>query len=114
MGTRRGQAVSAEPTLLTQWTGVLIGDAQARTKPIDELGHMLPVLIMDVRLDNPTHNHLRVEQPFAAADMHQCQAAARRFRKGTRVTVQAPIAHVHIKAENTAHIHIHQPEETTV
>ena len=106
--------MSAEPSLLTQWTGVLIADAQARTRPIDELGHMLPVLVMDVRLDNPTHNHLRVEQPFPLADIHQCQAAARRYRKGQRVTVQAPIAHVHIKAEHTAHIHIHTKEEETV
>ena len=100
--------------LLTEWTGVLMADAQARSKPADDQGHMLPVLVMDVRLDNPTHNHLRVEQPFPAADITQCQAAARRFRKGQRVTVQAPLAHVHIKAEHTAHIHIHTTEETTV
>ena len=72
---------------------------------------------MDVRLDNPSHNHLRVEQPFLQSQNAQCQAAARRYRKGTRVTVQAPIAHVHLKAEHVAHIHIvptTTTEETTV
>ena len=102
-----------EPATLTEWTGVLIADAQTRYKPIDAQGQTHPVLVMHVRLDNLNHNHLRVEQPFQQSQNAQCQAAARRYRKGMRVTVQAPISHVHNTAEHTAHIHIHK-EETTV
>lgn len=105
--------MTTEPGLLAEFTGTLIADAQARSKPVDAQGHMQPVIVMDVRLDNATHNHLRVEQPFAGLQMHIAEAAARRYTKGTRVTVQAPVAWLHIKAENTQHIHVLQPEETT-
>ena len=103
-----------DPATLTEWTGVLIADAQTRYKPMAEHCQTHPVLVMHVRLDNPHHNHLRVEQPFQPSQNAACQAAARRYRKGMRVTVQAPISHVHITAEHTAHIHIHTTEETTV
>ena len=106
-------AHEAEPALLTEWSGTLIADAQTRYKPIDAQGHICPVLVMDVRLDNSNHNHLRVEQPFLQSQNAQCQAAARRYRKGTRVTVQAPIVGLRMVAPNLTHVHVHQPEETT-
>lgn len=106
--------MSAEPALLAEFTGTLIADAQARCKAVDAQGHMVAMIVMDVRLDNAArHNHLRVEKPLHGLSMAVAETAARRYTKGTRVTVQAPVAWLHIKAENTKHIHVLQPKETT-
>ena len=104
---------SAPPDLVANFDGVLISHAQARIKPVDAQGHMVPVLCMDIELDDYWRHHLHVEQPFAP-DAHQaCEAAAHRYRKGTRVTVHAPVVGLQLWATNTTHIHVHHPEETT-
>lgn len=108
-------AQERDPGTLMQWTGTLIADAEARTKALDAQGHMVPVLIVTVRLDKAAEkNLLRLEQIFEAGHEIQCAAAARRLRKGMRVSAQGPRAHIHIKQEHVLHIHVHQPEETTV
>lgn len=100
------------PDPMASFTGVLVAHAQARTKQLDTEGHMVPVLCMDIELDGVLHNRLHAEQPFAP-DQHQaCEAAAHRYRKGTRVTVHAPVVGLRMVATNTTHIHVHQPEET--
>jgi len=104
-----------DPATLIAWTGTLIADAQCRTKAVDAQGHMVPVLIVNIRLDDaPDQNIARLEQPFAPGHEAQCAAAARRLRKGMRITSEGPRAHVHLKQEHVLHIHVHQPEETTV
>ena len=97
-----------------EWRGTLICDAEARTKMLDAQGHVAPVLIVTVRLDDAAEkNLLRLEQIFDVGHETQCAAAARRLRKGTRISAQGPRAHIHIKQEHVLHIHVHQPEETT-
>lgn len=104
---------SAAPgTPLAEFTGTVMADAQARMQATDLEGHMQPVLIVDVRLHCATCNHLRVEQIFPT--FAACTAAASRYRKGLQVRVQAPIAWLTLRAKHAAHIHLHQPEETTV
>lgn len=97
------------------WAGTIVHDAQARSQAIDDQGHMVPVLIVDIRLDKaPDQNPMLLVQPFPAGHEAQCHAAARRLRKGMHITAQGPRAHVHLKQEHVLHIHVHQPEETTV
>lgn len=110
---------SAHPTdtaapgkALAEFSGTVLADAQARMLATDLEGHMQPVLIVDVRLDCVTCNHLRVEQIFPS--FAACTAAASRYRKGQQVRVQAPVAWLTLRARHVAHIHLHQPEETTV
>lgn len=104
---------SAAPrTPLAEFIGTVMADAQARMQATDLEGHMQPVLIVDVRLHCATCNHLRVEQIFPT--FAACTAAASRYRKGLQVRVQAPIAWLTLRAKHAAHIHLHQPEETTV
>jgi len=98
---------------MASFTGVLRSNAQARMKAVDAEGHMVPMLCMDIELDGVLHNRLQAEQPFAADAHHACEAAAHRYRKGTRVTVHAPIASLRMLAPNTTHIHVHQPENAT-
>lgn len=108
---------SAQARLLpdpeASFTGVLVEHAQVRTKPLDAEGHMVPVLCMDIELDSHLHNRLHAEQPFPVGHHSQCEAAAHRYRKGMRVTVQAPIVGLRMVAPNLTHVHVHQPEETT-
>lgn len=100
------------PDPVASFTGVLLAHAQVRAKPLDAEGHMVPVLCMEIELDCAARNHMHVEQPFPANLQAACQAAAHRYRKGTRVTVEAPIVGLRMVATNTTHIHVHQPEET--
>lgn len=91
-----------------EYTGTLIHPAEARTAMLDAIGHSVPVLCMDIELDSATHNLMRVEQPFPAGDFNQCQAAARRLKEGTRVTVTAPLVGLRLVARNATHIHVIQ------
>ncbi len=92
------------------WEGILTRNGEARTKAIDAEGHMAPVLILD--LESPTELRLQmhVEQVFPVGHVAQAEAAARRYRKGQRVTVQAPVQGVrwHVQA---SHIHTHHNDE---
>ena len=100
------------PDPLMQWTGVLLHKAEARSKQLDPEGHVVPVLCLDIELDNALRNHMHVEQPFPAGQHQQCEAAAHRLHKGMRVTVQAPSLDLRLVAANTQHIHVvHNPEK---
>ena len=90
------------------YTGTLIKRAEARTLLIGKDGRAVPVLCLDVQLENDVQTHLHVEQPFHTANYNQAQAAARRLKKGMRVTVQAPLADLHLVAKNAIHIHTHR------
>ncbi len=94
-----------------EYTGTLIHPAEARTSLPDHLGKTVPVLCMDVELDNATHNVLHVEQPFAPEQFKQCQAAARGLKEGTRVTVQAPLMGMRLVARNATHVHVITPTQ---
>ena len=91
-----------------EYTGTLIHPAEARTGMLDTLGQAVPVLCLDVELDNPTHNLLHVEQPFPSGNFSQCEAAARRLKEGARVTVTAPLVGLRLVARNATHVHLIQ------
>jgi hypothetical protein len=89
-----------------EYTGTLIHPAEARTGMLDGIGQAVPMLCMVVELDSLTHNLLHVEQPFPPGKFTQCQAAARRLKEGTRVTVTAPLVGLRLVARNASHIHV--------
>jgi hypothetical protein len=92
---------------LAEYTGTLLHKAEARTAMLDHDGHAVPVLCLDIELDNTLHTHMRVEQPFPSGHHAQAHAAAHRLVKGTRVTVQVPLIGLRLVASNTSHIHTH-------
>ena len=98
---------------LAEYTGTLLHKAEARTAMLDHDGHAVPVLCLDIELDNPLHTHMHVEQPFPAGHHAQAHAAAHRLVKGTRVTVQAPLIGLRLVASNTSHIHTHPTPEAS-
>ena len=106
-----GDSPDLFPAVVT-YTGVLLCDAQARTMPADDEGHMVPVLVLDLELRCKTRNHHRSLQRFPAGQQAQCEAAARHYRKGMVVDVEMPLASARTLPDHTTHTHVHQPEET--
>jgi hypothetical protein len=89
-------------------TGVLLRDAEARHRRLDEDdAHIVPVLCLLVETESETRGHAIVEQPFPAGHADQCEAAARRLKKGTRVTFTAPSVGVQLLVRNATHVHTH-------
>jgi len=94
-----------------EYTGTLLHAAEARSTVLDIEGTTLPTLCMEIELDNAICTQLLVEQLFPLGHWSQCQAASKRLKKGTRVTVQAPLVGLRLIARNASHIHIHPQEQ---
>ncbi len=90
---------------LLEYSGTLLHAAEARYKAVDQGGHVVPVLCLDLELDNAARTHMHVEQFFAQGHEAQCHAAARRHRKGERITVQAALTHTRLIVR-ASHIHV--------
>jgi len=106
---------SAQPLngpVLLQWSGTLIHAAEARTRVLDGHSHAVPVVCMDIELDNGLRNVMHVEQPFPPDHHKQAEAAARRLKKGMHVTVDVPPLDLRFTARNVSHIHV-IPEPAT-
>ena len=87
-----------------EYTGTLLHAAEARSKVLDHDGRTVPVLCLDIELDNALRTLMHIEQPFPADQHAQAKAAAHRFKKGMRITVQAPLIGVRLIATNATHI----------
>ena len=96
---------------LLQWSGTLIHAAEARTRLLDGHSTAVPVLCLDIELDNALHNVMHVEQPFPVNQHKEAEAAARRLKKGMHITVDVPPLDLRFTARNVSQIHI-IPEPT--
>lgn len=93
-----------------EWQGTLAADGEARARVLED-GHLVPVLCLEVI--SPTGQfRMHVEQPFPAGDHRQAEAAARRYRKGQQITVQAPARSMRFSV-TASHIHTNHTEEPT-
>lgn len=86
------------------YTGILLQDAQVRTRVLDGEGHMVPVLCLELELDNGHHTQLHSEQHFPIGHHDQAATAAKAYKRGTRVSIQAPLIGVRLVATNTTHV----------
>lgn len=93
-------------TSALQWSGTLIQGAEARMRILDGHDHSVPVLCMDIELDNALRNVMHVEQPFQADQHKQAEAAARRLKKGMHITVDVQPLDLRFTARNVSHIHV--------
>lgn len=96
------------PDTQLAYTGILTHAGEVRHKTIDAAGHIVPVLVLHLSTDTAPTQPIYVEQPFPVGHEAQCAAAARRYVKGQRVTVQAPVHHHRLSVVAT-HIHTEQP-----
>lgn len=106
MSTAHAVQTSAQTTAMLEYTGTLIKSAEARSRPSDLEGHVVPVIRCELELNNPQRTHLVAEQRFPAGAHDQAQAAARRLKKGTQITIQAAVSDIRLFAGNAAHIHV--------
>jgi len=102
---------TSAPVTTLEYCGTLMHAAEARTTVMDSEGHIVPVLCLDIALDNPVHTPLHIKQYFPAGHFDQAKAAAHRFKSGQRVTVQVPLVSMHMGGIAT-HIHTHPTPET--
>lgn len=105
-----------EPVATARYEGRLIGPAECRMKPVSADGRVVPVLVMELELDTALRTRMRVEQPFPAQRQWACEAAARRYKPGTRVAIEAPLTGLRLIATHTQHVHVlptdpHPPED---
>lgn len=102
------QTAVQAPALTAEHTGTLLHPAQARTAMLDSAGHAVPVLCLDIALDNAVSTRMHVEQAFPSGQHKACEAAAHRLKKGMRVTVQGPLTGITLVALDITHIQAHQ------
>ncbi len=92
-----------------QYTVVLLRDGEARQKQLDTDGQFVPVIVLDAESDSALRMPMLIEQYFPAGHMEQAEAAARRYRKGQRLTVQTPVLSQRLAIVAT-HIHTDKSE----
>lgn len=97
---------------LIEYTGILVSNAQVRNRPIDGAGHSVPVVCVQLQMENASHTLINAEQRFDAAQHAQAKAAAHRLTKGVRITLHCTLADMRLFSGNTTHIHLHKPTES--
>ena len=106
MNTATPVQTSAPTGPMLEYTGTLVKAAEARNRPADLQGHMVPVIRCEIELNNAQRTHLVAEQRFPEGAHDQAQAAARRLKKGAQITIQAAVSDIRLFAGNAAHIHV--------
>jgi hypothetical protein len=99
--------------MTAQFCGVVVRPAEVRFRILASTGDQVPVLCLEVALDNQLWSTSRFEQAFQPGTYKQCKAAARRFKPGMRVTLKAPANGWHLFVPNLQHVHVHPTTEPT-
>ncbi|WP_304349991.1 hypothetical protein [Comamonas testosteroni] len=90
-----------------QLSGVLLQDAEVRTRPMGDDSTPMPVLCLVMQTDGSCTAPVRAEQVYPAALRGDADRAARSMKKGMRVTVWAPIAQLRTTLGMSSHIQVH-------
>jgi hypothetical protein len=89
------------------FSGQLLHHAEVRTA-LDEAGRTVPCIQFELASDGPAHLPIRVQQLFPHGNTFAAEAAARRYRKGAHVTVQASVLGLRLTIPAAHHIHLDQ------
>lgn len=97
--------------------GTLAQDALVRMKPMGESQTPMPVLCLLINTAGSSQEPVRAEQTYPPALRTEAEKAARALRRGMRVSVTAPCAHIRTTLAHCASITVatkaHQPQETS-
>lgn len=105
-----------------QLSGVLLQDAEVRTVPMGEDKTPMPVLCLLLQSDGSCHAPVRAEQVYPPALRGDAERIATGMKRGMRITVWAPIAHLRTTLAMSSRIEVHgrskpvkanQPTEAT-
>ncbi|MEN2430745.1 hypothetical protein [Comamonas sp. F1-6] len=88
-------------------SGVLLQDAEVRTRPMGDDNTAMPVLCLVMQTDGRSTAPVRAEQVYPAAMRGDADRAARALKKGMRVTVWAPIAELRTTLGMSTRIQVH-------
>lgn len=102
----RPSLAPAVASVILELQGRLINDAHAAQKQVDADGRFAPVLCFEVVALDGLHLPCYVEQYFPAGQDRQCEAAARRYRRGSVVSFQIDTAALVYKACGASHVHV--------
>jgi hypothetical protein len=91
-----------------EYSGTLARNAEVRTR-MDEGGHSVPVLRLELEDCGPLHIAAIAEQPFPANAYPQAEAAAKRLKKGMRLRVAFSLPEQRVFLPNVKHISQEQP-----
>lgn len=104
------------PDAQIEISGELVKDAEVRTVLMGDDQTPMPVLCLLIKADRCSNSPVRSEQVYPAALRHEAVHAARGMKRGTRVTVTAPVAHLRMTMAMTSNIQVHgrakQPKAT--
>lgn len=90
-----------------QLSGVLLQDAEVRTMVMGDDKTPMPVLCLVMQSDGSCHTPVRAEQVYPPALRGDAERNARSMKKGMRVTVWAPIAHLRTTLAMSSRIQVH-------
>lgn len=90
-----------------QLSGVLLQDAEVRTRLMGEDNTPMPVLCLVMQSDGSCTAPVRAEQVYPAALRGDAGRAAKSMKKGMRVTVWAPIAQLRTTLGMSSRIQLH-------
>lgn len=96
---------TSQATAMAQFSGRIADKPEVRVRPAGQHGRDVPVLCLHLVADGALGAPLHVEQPFAPGALAACEAAARRYRPGQRVTVLAPLHAARLVLAAATHIH---------
>lgn len=88
-------------------SGVLLQDAEVRTRPMGDDNTAMPVLCLVMQADGRCTAPVRAEQVYPAGLRSDADRAARSLKKGMRVTVWAPIAQLRTTLGMASRIQVH-------
>lgn len=86
------------------YTGTLLDKAEVRAKLLDGTEHAVPVVCLNIELDNEMRTHMHVEHPFPMGAHDAAKAEAAKFKRGMRVSVTAPALDMRLVARNATAI----------
>lgn len=95
-----------------EMTGILLRDAEVRTRVLDGSGLTVPVMCLELQTEGLSRGHVHLEQTFAVGHGEECTRQALCFKQGARVTFRAPTVGIVLLARNCSHVYLHPQEET--
>ncbi len=86
-------------------SGTLARDAELRNRVLDGAGHNVPVICLDLVSSGATHLPVHVEWPQPIDGHRAAERLVKTLKRGTTVTVQAPLLGMRLVAANASDVH---------
>lgn len=100
-----------QPTVDMELTGTLARDAELRNRVLDNDGHHVPVICLDLISNGSAHMPVHVEWPQPSDGHFAAERLCKTLKRGSTVTVQAPVVGLRLVATNASRVHARAPTE---